>query len=162
MLFRSIIIDGKSDSGSQMLYALKIFYGADTQIPEDIVLEALNDAHIRRLCSYLTEWKNTFRSCSIFHSVQFRFIPFIYGYNIHIFPNDTQSRIIAAALDDAPAHLFCFIILVILCKRACRDAHEVEYISIRANERTIRLPVLDVFLNTEPVRKRSEERRVGK
>ena len=38
------IIDGKSDSGSQMLYALKIFYGADTVIPEQIVLEALNDA----------------------------------------------------------------------------------------------------------------------
>ena len=30
----NIIIDGKSDSGSQMLYALKIFYGADTQIAE--------------------------------------------------------------------------------------------------------------------------------
>ena len=27
-----------------MLYALKIFYGADTQIPEDIALEAINDA----------------------------------------------------------------------------------------------------------------------
>ena len=40
----NIIIDGKSDSGSQMLYALKIFYGADTTIPEQIVLEALNDA----------------------------------------------------------------------------------------------------------------------
>lgn len=40
----NIIIDGKSDSGSQMLYALKIFYGADTQIPEEIVLEAINDA----------------------------------------------------------------------------------------------------------------------
>ena len=40
----NIIIDGKSDSGSQMLYALKIFYGADTQIAEDIALEALNDA----------------------------------------------------------------------------------------------------------------------
>ena len=40
----NIIIDGKSDSGSQMLYALKIFYGADTAIPEQIVLEALNDA----------------------------------------------------------------------------------------------------------------------
>ena len=40
----NIIIDGKSDSGSQMLYALKIFYGADTQIAEDIVLEAVNDA----------------------------------------------------------------------------------------------------------------------
>ena len=35
----NIIIDGKSDSGSQMLYALKIFYGADTQIPEEIALE---------------------------------------------------------------------------------------------------------------------------
>lgn len=40
----NIIIDGKSDSGSQMLYALKIFYGADTTIPEQITLEALNDA----------------------------------------------------------------------------------------------------------------------
>ena len=40
----NIIIDGKSDSGSQMLYALKIFYGADTRIPEEIVLEGLNDA----------------------------------------------------------------------------------------------------------------------
>ena len=27
-----------------MLYALKIFYGADTHIPEEICLEALNDA----------------------------------------------------------------------------------------------------------------------
>lgn len=40
----NIIIDGKSDSGSQMLYALKIFYGADTRIAEEVVLEALNDA----------------------------------------------------------------------------------------------------------------------
>lgn len=40
----NIIIDGKGDSGSQMLYALKLFYGADTQIPEEIVLEAINDA----------------------------------------------------------------------------------------------------------------------
>ena len=40
----NIIIDGKSDSGSQMLYALKIFYGADTQIPEEIALDAINDA----------------------------------------------------------------------------------------------------------------------
>ena len=39
-----IIIDGKGDSGSQMLYALKLFYGADTQIPEDVCLEAINDA----------------------------------------------------------------------------------------------------------------------
>lgn len=40
----NIIIDGKGDSGSQMLYALKLFYGADTQIPEDICMEAINDA----------------------------------------------------------------------------------------------------------------------
>ena len=40
----NIIIDGKSDSGSQMLYALKIFYASDTQIPEEIALEAINDA----------------------------------------------------------------------------------------------------------------------
>ena len=38
------IIDGKSDSGGQMLYALKIFIGADTQIPEEVALEAINDA----------------------------------------------------------------------------------------------------------------------
>lgn len=40
----NIIIDGKGDSGSQMLYALKLFYGADTQIPEEVCLEAINDA----------------------------------------------------------------------------------------------------------------------
>lgn len=40
----NIIIDGKSDSGSQMLYAVKLFFAADTQVAEDIVLEALNDA----------------------------------------------------------------------------------------------------------------------
>jgi hypothetical protein len=38
------IIDGKSDSGGQMLYALKIFIGADTQIPEEVALEGINDA----------------------------------------------------------------------------------------------------------------------
>lgn len=40
----NIIIDGKSDSGSQMLYAVKLFFAADTQIAEEIVLEGLNDA----------------------------------------------------------------------------------------------------------------------
>lgn len=40
----NIIIDGKSDSGSQMLYAVKLFFAADTQIAEEVVLEALNDA----------------------------------------------------------------------------------------------------------------------
>jgi len=40
----NIIIDGKGDSGSQMLYALKIFYAADSQICEDIVFEPLNTA----------------------------------------------------------------------------------------------------------------------
>jgi hypothetical protein len=40
----NIIIDGKGDSGSQMLYALKIFYAADTQIAEDIIFEPLNTA----------------------------------------------------------------------------------------------------------------------
>ena len=40
----NIIIDGKSDSGSQMLYAVKLFFAADTQIAEEITLEALNDA----------------------------------------------------------------------------------------------------------------------
>ena len=40
----NIIIEQGGDSGSQMLYALKLFYGADTQIPEDVCLEAINDA----------------------------------------------------------------------------------------------------------------------
>lgn len=40
----NIIIDGKSDSGSQMLYALKIFYSADTEITENIVFDAVNTA----------------------------------------------------------------------------------------------------------------------
>lgn len=40
----NIIIDGKSDSGSQMLYALKIFYAADTEIIEDIVFQPINTA----------------------------------------------------------------------------------------------------------------------
>lgn len=40
----NIIIDGKGDSGSQMLYALKLFYGADCQIAEDVCLQAANDA----------------------------------------------------------------------------------------------------------------------
>jgi hypothetical protein len=40
----NIIIDGKGDSGSQMLYSLKIFYAADTQIAEDIIFEPINTA----------------------------------------------------------------------------------------------------------------------
>lgn len=40
----NIIIDGKGDSGSQMIYALKIFYAADTQIAEDVVFEPINRA----------------------------------------------------------------------------------------------------------------------
>lgn len=40
----NIIIDGKGDSGSQMLYALKIFYASDTQICEDIVFEPIHHA----------------------------------------------------------------------------------------------------------------------
>lgn len=40
----NIIIDGKSDSGSQMLYALKIFYASDTRIAEEICTQAINDA----------------------------------------------------------------------------------------------------------------------
>lgn len=38
----NIIIDGKSDSGSQMLYAAKLFYASETQIAEDIIFEAMN------------------------------------------------------------------------------------------------------------------------
>lgn len=40
----NIIIDGKSDSGSQMIYALKTFYASDTQIAEDIVFDVLDVA----------------------------------------------------------------------------------------------------------------------
>lgn len=40
----NIIIDGKGDSGSQILYAWKLFYAADTQIAEDIVFESIHAA----------------------------------------------------------------------------------------------------------------------
>lgn len=40
----NIIIDGKGDAGSQILYAWKLFYAADTQIAEDIVFEAIHAA----------------------------------------------------------------------------------------------------------------------
>ena len=40
----NIIIAGKGDSGSQMIYALKIFYAADTQIAEDVIFEPINRA----------------------------------------------------------------------------------------------------------------------
>jgi len=38
----NIIIAGKADSGSQMLYAAKLFYASDTQIAEDIIFESMN------------------------------------------------------------------------------------------------------------------------
>jgi len=40
----NIIIDGKGDSGSQMLYALKIFYAADVQICEDVIFAPIHEA----------------------------------------------------------------------------------------------------------------------
>lgn len=40
----NIIIEGKGDSGSQILYAWKLFYAADTQIAEDIIFESIHNA----------------------------------------------------------------------------------------------------------------------
>ena len=40
----NIIIQGKGDAGSQILYAWKLFYAADVQIAEDIVFEAIHAA----------------------------------------------------------------------------------------------------------------------
>jgi len=40
----NIIIQGKGDAGSQILYAWKLFYAADTQIAEDIVFESIHAA----------------------------------------------------------------------------------------------------------------------
>lgn len=40
----NIIIQGKGDAGSQILYAWKLFYAADVQIAEDIVFESIHAA----------------------------------------------------------------------------------------------------------------------
>ncbi len=40
----NIMVDGKLSSGSEMLYALKLYLASDTTIPEEIVLAALNQA----------------------------------------------------------------------------------------------------------------------
>ncbi len=40
----NIMVDGKLSSGSEMLYALKLYLASDTTIPESIILQALNEA----------------------------------------------------------------------------------------------------------------------
>jgi hypothetical protein len=40
----NIMIDGKLASGSEQLYALKIFLATETTIPESIICEAINQA----------------------------------------------------------------------------------------------------------------------
>lgn len=40
----NIIVNGQLSSGSQMLYALKLYLASDTAIPEEIIFEALNQA----------------------------------------------------------------------------------------------------------------------
>lgn len=39
----NIMVDGKLSSGSEMLYALKLYLASDTTIPEEVILQALND-----------------------------------------------------------------------------------------------------------------------
>lgn len=38
----NIVVNGKMSSGSEMLYALKLYMASDTTIPEEVVFEALN------------------------------------------------------------------------------------------------------------------------
>ena len=40
----NIIVNGQLSSGSQMLYALKLYLASDTTIPEEVIFEAINDA----------------------------------------------------------------------------------------------------------------------
>lgn len=40
----NIMVDGKLSSGSEMLYALKLYLASDTTIPEEIILQAINQA----------------------------------------------------------------------------------------------------------------------
>ena len=40
----NIMVAGKLSSGSEMLYALKLYLGSDTAIPEAIILQSLNRA----------------------------------------------------------------------------------------------------------------------
>lgn len=38
------MVDGKLSSGSEMLYALKLYLASDTSIPEEIILQSVNQA----------------------------------------------------------------------------------------------------------------------
>lgn len=40
----NIMVDGKLSSGSEMLYALKLYLASDTSIPEEIILQSVNQA----------------------------------------------------------------------------------------------------------------------
>lgn len=40
----NIMVDGKLSSGSEMLYALKLYLASDTNIPEEVILEPINQA----------------------------------------------------------------------------------------------------------------------
>lgn len=40
----NIIVNGKMSSGSEMLYALKLYMASDTTIPEEVVFEAINQS----------------------------------------------------------------------------------------------------------------------
>jgi hypothetical protein len=40
----NIIVNGQLSSGSQMLYALKLYLASDTTIPEEVIFEAINQA----------------------------------------------------------------------------------------------------------------------
>lgn len=40
----NIMVDGKLSSGSEMLYALKLYLASDTSIPEEVILQSVNEA----------------------------------------------------------------------------------------------------------------------
>jgi len=40
----NIMVDGKLSSGSEMLYALKLYLASDVNIPEEVILEPWNEA----------------------------------------------------------------------------------------------------------------------
>ena len=54
----NIMVDGKLSSGSEMLYALKLYLASDTTIPEEIILQALNETI--RLNFPGTPWRGGF------------------------------------------------------------------------------------------------------
>lgn len=51
----NIMVDGKLSSGSEMLYALKLYLASDTTIPEEVILQSVN--HAIRINFPGTDWQ---------------------------------------------------------------------------------------------------------